>query len=47
MLLIVGIITVIAALLGGFIMAGGHPADLLVASEFVTLGGVTAGMILI
>ena len=28
-------------------MAGGHPADLLVASEFVTLGGVTAGMILI
>jgi chemotaxis protein MotA len=47
MLLIVGIITVIGALLGGFIMAGGHPADLLVASEFVTLGGVTAGMILI
>ena len=47
MLLIVGIITVIAALLGGFIMAGGHPADLLVASEFVTLGGVTLGMILI
>lgn len=47
MLLIVGIIVVIAGLLGGFIMAGGHPADLIVISEFVTLGGVTAGMILI
>jgi chemotaxis protein MotA len=47
MLLIVGIIVTIAGLLGGFVMAGGHPADLIVMSEFVTLGGVSAGMILI
>jgi chemotaxis protein MotA len=47
MFLILGSIIVIGALLGGFIMAGGHPGDLLVPSEFLTLGGVSIGMILI
>ena len=47
MLLIVGYIVVIAGCLVGFTMAGGHAAHLIVASEIVTLGGITGGMLLI
>jgi flagellar motor component MotA len=36
MLLIVGILIVFAATLGGFMIAGGHPGVLLHLSEFVT-----------
>ncbi len=47
MLLIVGYIVVVVGGLAGFMMAGGHPGSLLVPSEFVSLGGLTAGMMLI
>jgi chemotaxis protein MotA len=47
MLLIVGYIVVVVGGLAGFMMAGGHPSSLLVPSEFVSLGGLTAGMMLI
>jgi chemotaxis protein MotA len=47
MLLIVGYIIVIAGGLTGFMMAGGHPGSLLVPSEFVSLGGLTFGMMVI
>ncbi len=47
MLLIVGYVVVIVGGLAGFMMAGGHPGSLLVPSEFVSLGGLTGGMLLI
>ncbi len=47
MLLIVGYIVVVAGGLIGFMMAGGHPGSLLVPSEFVSLGGLTLGMMII
>ena len=47
MLLIIGYIIVIAGGLTGFMMAGGHPGSLLVPSEFVSLGGLTLGMMVI
>lgn len=47
MLLIVGYLIVIGGLLGGFIMAGGHPGDLFVLSELVTVCGVTLGLLVI
>lgn len=47
MLLIVGYFVVIGGGLLGFVMAGGHVSSLLVPSEFVSLGGLTGGMLLI
>lgn len=47
MLLIVGFIIVFAATMGGFIIAGGHPAVLLHVSEFVVIGGVALGILVI
>ena len=46
MLLIVGYIVVLLGGATGFVMAGGHLSSLLVPSEFVSLGGLTLGMIL-
>jgi chemotaxis protein MotA len=43
MLVIVGFIVVIAAVLGGFTMAGGHVAALIHPSEIVTIGGAALG----
>lgn len=47
MLLIVGFVIVLAATLGGFIIAGGHPAVLLHVSEFVVIGGVALGILVV
>jgi len=47
MLIIVGILVVFFATMGGFILAGGNPLVLLHISEFVVIGGVGAGILII
>lgn len=47
MFIIIGAVVVMAALVIGFTMAGGHLAVLIQISEFVTIGGATLGSILI
>ena len=47
MLLLLGFLIVIGATLGGFMMAGGNPAVLLHVSEFVTIGGMSIGVVVI
>ena len=47
MLLIVGFIIVIGATLGGFMIAGGNPLVLLHVSEFVTIGGIALGILVV
>ena len=43
MLVIIGFIIVIASVLGGFIMAGGHPVHLIQVSGFVVICGAALG----
>jgi len=47
MLIVVGYIVVLVATLGGFIIAGGHPAVLLHVSEFIVIGGIGIGVLVI
>lgn len=47
MIVIIGGIVVIGATLGGFMMAGGSPASLMHVSEFVVIGGMALGVLLI
>lgn len=47
MLLLIGFAIVFIATLGGFMLAGGHPAVLLHLSEFVVIGGVALGILVI
>jgi len=47
MIVIVGCIVVIAAVLGGFSMAGGHVGALIHPSEFVTIGGAALGGLIV
>jgi chemotaxis protein MotA len=47
MLVLIGIILVFAATLGGFVLAGGHPAVLLHISEFVVIFGISIGVLII
>lgn len=47
MLIIVGYIIVLGATLGGFMIAGGHPAVLLHVSEFVVIGGIGLGILVV
>jgi len=47
MLLIIGFIIVLASTLGGFIMGGGDPILLLHLSEFVCIGGIALGILVI
>jgi chemotaxis protein MotA len=47
MLVLIGAFVVIASTLGGFMIAGGHPAVLLHVSEFVVILGVAAGVLII
>ena len=47
MLIIVGSIVVLAAVIGGFLMAGGALGVLVQPSEFVVIGGAAVGSLLI
>jgi chemotaxis protein MotA len=47
MLLLIGFIIVLASMLGGFMLGGGRPVVLLHISEFVTIGGVAVGILVI
>ncbi len=47
MIIIIGSIIVLGAVLGGFLMAGGHPAHLIVVSEYVVICGSALGAIVI
>jgi chemotaxis protein MotA len=47
MIVIIGSIVVLAAVLGGFMMAGGHPGHLIVISEYVVICGSAAGAVII
>jgi chemotaxis protein MotA len=47
MIIIVGTIVVFASVLGGFIMAGGHPGALLHLSELIVIGGAALGALII
>lgn len=47
MIIIVGAIIVFASVLGGFVMAGGHPAALIQVSEFVVICGAAGGALII
>ena len=47
MIVIVGGIIVLVATLGGFMIAGGNPVVLLHLSEFVIIGGMAFGVMLI
>lgn len=47
MLLIIGFIIVLGATLGGFMIAGGQPLVLLHVSEFVVIGGIAVGVVVV
>lgn len=47
MIVIIGAIIVLASVLGGFIMAGGHIGALMHASEFIVIGGSALGALII
>jgi chemotaxis protein MotA len=47
MIIIIGAIIVIASVLGGFVMAGGHPGALIQVAEFVVIVGSAAGALII
>ena len=47
MLVLIGIFLVIGATIGGFMLAGGHPAVLLHISEFVVIFGISVGILII
>lgn len=45
MLVIAGFIIVIASVVGGFVMAGGHPVHLFVLSEYIVIIGSASGAV--
>lgn len=47
MFVIIGLIVVIVALLGGFMMAGGNPLSLIVPAEYIVIIGSAVGSLLI
>lgn len=47
MIVIIGSLIVFGSVLGGFIMAGGHPLALMHLSEFVVIGGAALGAIVV
>src|SRR5437867_13433672 len=47
MAVIVGLVLVLAAVLAGFTMAGGHVGALIHPSEFITIGGASLGALII
>jgi chemotaxis protein MotA len=47
MIVIIGALIVLGSVLGGFIMAGGHPLALMHLSEFVIIGGAALGALVV
>jgi chemotaxis protein MotA len=47
MIVIIGALIVLGSVIGGFIMAGGHPLALLHLSEFVVIGGAALGALVL
>ena len=47
MLILIGYLLVLGATLGGFMVAGGHPAVLMHISEFIVIGGIAGGVLVI
>jgi chemotaxis protein MotA len=47
MIVIIGSIIVLGSVLGGFMMAGGHPVHLIVISEYVVICGSAAGAVVV
>ncbi len=47
MLLLVGFLIVFGAAMGGFMVAGGNPLVLLHVSEFIVIGGIAIGIVVI
>jgi chemotaxis protein MotA len=47
MIVIIGAIIVLGSVIGGFVMAGGHPIALLHMSEFVVIGGAALGALVL
>ncbi len=47
MIVIIGAIIVLGSVIGGFVMAGGHPIALLHLSEFVVIGGAALGALVL
>lgn len=47
MLIFVGYIIVLGATLGGFMVAGGNPAVLMHVSEFIVIGGIALGVLVV
>jgi len=47
MLILIGFVIVFATSMGGFVLAGGNPMVLLHLSEFVIIGGVSIGILII
>ena len=47
MLIIVGLLVVLGAVIGGFMMAGGHLGVLVQPSEFVVIGGAAIGSLIV
>jgi chemotaxis protein MotA len=47
MLVVVGSLVVIAAVMGGYLMEGGHPEVLIQPAEFIIIGGAMVGSLLI
>jgi chemotaxis protein MotA len=47
MIVIIGVIIVLGSVLGGFMMAGGHPLALLHISEFVIIAGAALGSLVL
>lgn len=47
MFLVIGFIVVLGSMLGGFVLAGGNPIVLLHLSEFVIIGGIAIGVLLV
>jgi chemotaxis protein MotA len=47
MIIIIGAIIVFVSVIGGFMMAGGHPGSLIQVAEFVVIVGAAAGALII
>ena len=47
MIVIIGVVIVFASVIGGFIMAGGHPLALMHISEFIIIAGAALGALVL